>query len=157
MAKIIVEREFGYFGLMRRIVIKVDGKRCAKIGLNGRAEFTIDPGIRVVQAQMDWEKSMPIKVAIEEDDAVGFTCRASGQISLHKVFHAKAQEAIRSGASEPADGTRKPSAGARSRAKAASSGQSQHESADRHEQREVPIDDRPAPWNVVLGVRIDAP
>jgi len=135
MAKIIIEREFGRMGMMRGIVIEVDGKLCAKVRLNARVERPIAPGVRSVQARMDWVKSVPIEVAVKDGDVVGFTCRASGsasahQISLHKVFHT----------SEAMPGS-----------------QAHGEKAHRHEQTERQGGDQFAPWSVVLEVSADAP
>jgi len=134
MAKMIIEREYGYMGMMRGIVIQVDGKRCAKVRLNTRVEFQIAPGVHSVQARMDWVKSMPIQVTVKDGDVIGFTCRASGnasthQISLHKVSHTS--EATRDG-------------------------QGRSEKADRHEQTELRGGDQLAPWNIVLEVSVDA-
>jgi hypothetical protein len=62
MAKIIVDREHGGVGMMRSIIIEIDGKRCAKVRMNARVECEIPPGVLSIQARMDWVKSPPGRV-----------------------------------------------------------------------------------------------
>jgi len=118
-------------GRLRSIVIAVDGKRCAKVRPYARVECSIAPGVHSIQARMDWVKSMPIQVVVENGDVVGFRCRAfrDFSISLQKVFHTSA---------------------------ATPGSQGHGEKADRHEQTERRGGDRLAPWSKVLEVSVDA-
>ncbi len=86
MATISISREFGNEGLLRGIIIEVDKKRCAKVGLNGRAECSITSSRHSIRARMDRVKSSPIEIMVKDGDLVGFVCRStSAQILLRRT------------------------------------------------------------------------
>ena len=134
-------REFGNEGLLRGIIIEVDKKRCAKVGLNGRAECSITSSRHSIRARMDRVKSSPIEIMVKDGDLVGFVCRStSAQILLRRTFH-KTTPGLRQAADAAA-------ASAEPHARGANTDQQEHS---------TPSTIHPlVPWNVVLEVSINA-
>lgn len=146
MAKIIINREFGVFGMLRGIIIELDGKRCAKVRLNGREECAISSGNHSIRARMDWEKSAVLQFDIKDGDVVGFACHAASQISLRNVYHTVAQQQV-APQSAPTS---------RARVDAPIDGWSKDKGANEHQRIKRPSNDQSTPWNLVLEVSTSA-
>jgi hypothetical protein len=150
VTKIIVKR-VSLHGLLRGVIIKVDGKRCAKVGLNGLIEHELVPGIHSVHAQIDWMKSAPVTIDLKDGDTVSFVCRSTSRGPLlHKTAHMRTGQEPRGAKhsqSSPFGEDESPS-GARSDSTA-------DESAT-HEQAPEPAVGQPTDWAEILGVPPDA-
>ncbi len=99
MPFIRIERQAGYVGFFRDILIEVDGVRRARLERNGWAEISVAAGVRSVRARMGDLVSAPLTIAIGDRERVGLVCKASGfrdtRLLLNKAYHAAARERFR--------------------------------------------------------------
>lgn len=59
-----VRRGRGDSGMMREIVVDVDGKESARLAQGAEVRIDVTPGHHVVQARMDWCTSAPLTMVI---------------------------------------------------------------------------------------------
>jgi hypothetical protein len=149
MPKIVIER-IGYYALLRGVIIEIDGKRCAKVGINSRVECNITPGVHSVRARMDWQRSAPVQIAIKDGDVISFVCQAGRRdISLRQVRHTLEQEQISPANREVPGRKQEPP-------RDASSAKATPTDDNEGKEKRRPSGEKSAPWSLVLGVSDDA-
>lgn len=153
MPSIIVRREFAIRGLMKDIIIEVDGRPQAQIKHQGSAHFLIPPGIHSVQARMGGLVSMPIKVALKDREEVGLLCRAprfrEAILSLREVFHVRIPVRFNAAGLQPSAAKRGRSSSAYAEEQGTTYRQANGETA-------FSSSGQTLDWNLILQVPIDA-
>lgn len=72
MADLRVRRGADSFGVLRRMLIEVDGTVVARLRPNQEQTVTVGAGRHVLRARMDWTRSEPVEVHIGDDDEALF-------------------------------------------------------------------------------------
>lgn len=70
MSVLRVERALDSAGILRRIVIEVDGEPAVRVGHGKTVEVAVSPGLHSVRARMDWHASPTVEVEIPADGIV---------------------------------------------------------------------------------------
>jgi hypothetical protein len=65
-----VERALDGAGILRRIVIDIDGAPAARVGHGKTVEVAVSPGQHSVRARMDWHTSPTIQVDVPAHETV---------------------------------------------------------------------------------------
>jgi hypothetical protein len=63
-----VERPLDAAGILRRVVIEMDGLPLMRVGHGKSAEARIEPGRHAVRARMDWHSSRTLEVDIADGE-----------------------------------------------------------------------------------------
>ncbi|NQD35817.1 hypothetical protein HPT27_02210 [Permianibacter sp. IMCC34836] len=66
MAILNIERPWGYFGFARSLKIWIDGKHVGSVASQAMATFELPAGQHRIQVSMDWCKSVPVDLLLEE-------------------------------------------------------------------------------------------
>jgi hypothetical protein len=69
-------RRTGYFGVARKLKILIDGQVVGAVGREG-GSIDLEPGPHEVAVKMDWVKSRPLELSVEEDETVRLEARSS--------------------------------------------------------------------------------
>lgn len=77
MARLIFHRKFGYAGMTREVVIRVDGEFRLRLGSGDRAATSLSAGAHFIEATIGKDQSCGVDVVIGEHDEVYFICRVT--------------------------------------------------------------------------------
>ena len=93
MSVLRVQRGPDTAGVLRRIVIEVDGEPVAQVGHGKTAEAAVSPGQHAVRARMDWHASPTITVHVADDETV--TVQISYPLASFRKVLRRSDSAIR--------------------------------------------------------------
>jgi hypothetical protein len=93
---LVVTRDKGQRDGLRDYIIRVDGKRLARVAEGGHASVPLTAGVHVVQLTLDWAKSRETTVTIVEDETTTIFCRPTSGRVLAPILKAKDYVAIQS-------------------------------------------------------------
>jgi hypothetical protein len=65
---LLVKRPFDAGGILRRLIVEVDGQVVARLRQGEQEAIPVEPGERMVQARMDWCTSAPLHVTLTGDE-----------------------------------------------------------------------------------------
>jgi hypothetical protein len=85
MSVLRVQRALDSAGVLRRIVVEVDGKAAARVGHDKTVEIAVAPGEHSVRAKMDWHGSRTIQVDVPAGETVSVRVSYSFA-SIRKLF-----------------------------------------------------------------------
>ena len=88
-----VQRAKTAVGLLRRIVVEVDGRAVLRVGWGQTVEVAIEPGQHSVRARADWQTSPMLQVNISADETV--TVRVTHPFSSIRKLLRNTDSAIR--------------------------------------------------------------
>ncbi|WP_424362195.1 J domain-containing protein [Methylocystis parvus] len=77
MARLIFHRKFGYAGMTRDVVIRIDGEFRLKLGSGDRAVTSLSAGAHFIEATIGKDQSCGVDVVIDDHDEVYFICRVT--------------------------------------------------------------------------------
>ena len=63
-----------WFGLIRRLWVRIDGKKVYGLKHGELATLTVTPGEHIVQVQMDWCRTTPFPVACLTGETIDLEC-----------------------------------------------------------------------------------
>lgn len=69
-ARIVVSRPVNGIFAFRRLAVSLDGAIVARLHRGRQAEVEVDLGKHAVQASVDWSRSLPLTVQVEESDSI---------------------------------------------------------------------------------------
>jgi hypothetical protein len=69
-SRIVVSRPVNGIFAFRRLAVRLDGAIVARLPRGREAEVEVDLGKHTVQAGVDWSRSLPVTVEVEESDSI---------------------------------------------------------------------------------------
>jgi hypothetical protein len=70
VGRLRIERPYDGGGILRRLVVEVDGRRVAALKQRQSAEVELAPGRHTVVGHMDWASSAALEIDLAEGDDV---------------------------------------------------------------------------------------
>ncbi|MGX5655521.1 hypothetical protein ACWKWC_12170 [Geodermatophilus nigrescens] len=68
MSSLQVQRSHDGGGILRRLVVQVDGRDVARLKQGESVDITLSPGQHTVVGRMDWTSTPPLSIELVEDE-----------------------------------------------------------------------------------------
>jgi len=71
-SKVKIARYQDFFGIMRKLKVFIDGEHVGNVHWNSSNDFSISSGSHQLFVKMDWCKSEPINIDIDENETIKY-------------------------------------------------------------------------------------
>jgi len=77
MATINIHRPWAYFGFVRKLKVWIDDTHIGFVESRTIQTFKIDSGTHVLRVSMDWCKSKPLEISIQNEEEIRLTVKTA--------------------------------------------------------------------------------